>query len=249
MAEQPDVIEQGHGRLSRASPGQALALPRRAATAIVAGVAAAVLIAGSVVATVRPWTGRAGLPDPCTLLPAATAADLVPAATGGAPAEVTSRTTTVVTSRTTTTEMCTWQNSRGTILSLDVEYASSKGLAQQEFSALPDAAGPVLAATIRSVPGVGDQAQAVIDTGSPDQVAIYVRVLFGADLLAIGYNSPGTGLRPLPGDEAILAKLVPASRFALSRLATTPGATAVTVPVPRKPQLMPDSPGTFLPAA
>ena len=212
MAEQPDIIEQGHGRLPR------LALPRRASVAIVAGTAAALLIASSVIAAVRPWAGRAALPDPCTLLPAVTVAKLVPAAAGGAPA--------VLTGRTTTTEMCSWRTSSGTLLSLNVEFTSSKGAAQQEFEAMPDAAGPVLAAAIQPVAGIGDQAQAVTDTGSPGQVAIYVRVLSGSAVLAIGYNSPRTGLRPVPSDEAIVAELVPASRTALSRLAKTPGIRA-----------------------
>jgi hypothetical protein len=222
VAEHPDIIEQGQGRLSGALPGLALALPRRAVIATVAGTAAAVLIASLVVVAVRPWAGAA-LPDPCELLPAATVTGLVPAATGGAPA--------VFTSRTATTEMCTWRTTSGTLLSLDVEYASSKGLARQAFSALPDAAGPVLAATIRPVPGIGDQAQAVIDTGSPGQMAIYVRVLSGPDLLAIGYNSAGTGLGLPPGDEAIVAKLVKLARTALSRLAATPVPRLRSVPV------------------
>jgi hypothetical protein len=208
VEEQPDIIEQGHGRLSRSSPHPALALPRQAAIAIVAGLAAAVLIAGSVVAAVQPWAGRASLPDPCTLLPAATVAKLVPAATGGTPV--------LLTSRAATTEMCSWRAAGGTLLSLDVVLASSKGLAQQEFSAMPDAAGPVLAATITPVPGIGDQAQAVIDTGSPGQVAVYIRVLSGSALLAIGYNSSGSDPQPLPRDEAILATLVPACRAALA---------------------------------
>lgn len=208
MAEQPDIIEQGHGRLS---------LPRRAAIAIVAGTAATVLIASSVVAMVRPWAGG-GLPDPCEILPAATVADLVAAAAGGAPA--------VFTGSTTTTEMCTWRATSGTLLSLDVEFASSKDLAQREFSALPDAVGPAFAAAVKPLPCIGDQAQAVLDTGFPDEVAVYVRVLSGSTLFGIGYNSPRTGLRPQPGDQAILAKLVPAARTALSSLAKTPSATA-----------------------
>jgi hypothetical protein len=216
VAEQPDIIEQGHGRLSRAVPHPALALPRRAVIAIVAGMAAAVLIASSVVAAVRPWPVRAALPDPCTLLPAATVAKLVPAAASVTPV--------VLTSRTATTQMCSWRTAGGTLLSLNVEYASSEALAQQAFSAMPDAAGPVLAASITPVPGIGDQAQAVIDTGSPGQVAVYVRVLSGSALLAIGYNAPGTGLGLLPRDEAILAELVPASCAALSRLAVGPRA-------------------------
>jgi len=208
VEEQPDIIEQGDGRLSRALPR--LALPRRA----VIGIVAALLIAGSVIAAVRPWGSSAAPPDPCTLLPAATVADLVPAATGGVPAAFISPTTTA--------EMCTWRNSGGTLLSLDVGYTSSKNQALQEFGAMPDATGPVLAAAIRPVPGVGDQAQAVIDTGSPGQVAVYMRVLSGSTVLAIGYNSPRTGLRHVPGDEAVVAELVSASRAVLSRLATTP---------------------------
>lgn len=209
MAEQPDIIEHGHGRLSRALPPLALTLPRRAAIAIIA---AAVLIASLVVAIVRPWAGTVGLPGPCTLLPAAIVADLVPAAAGSAPA--------VFTTSTTTTEMCTWQATSGTLLSLDVEHAPGKGPAQRAFSVLPDAVGPALAAAIMPLPGIGDQAQAVIDTGFPGEVAVYVRVLSGSVLFGIGYNSPRTGLRPVPGDQAILAKLVPASRTVLSRLAT-----------------------------
>jgi hypothetical protein len=87
---------------------------------------------------------------------------------------------------------------------------------------MPDATGPVLAVAIRPVSGVGDQAQAVIDTGSPGQVAVYLRVLSGSAVLAIGYNSPRTDLMQDPGDQAVLAELVPASQTALSRLATTP---------------------------
>lgn len=216
MAEQPDIIEQGHGRPARAAPR--LAVPRQVGIAIVAGTATAVLVASSIVAAVLPSAGRAALPGPCTLLPAATVASLVPAATGGTEA--------VFTSRTMTMEMCTWQAAGGTTLSLDVDYTSSEGLAQQEFSALPDASGPELAAAISPVPGIGDQAQAVIGTGSPGAVAVYVRVLSGSAMLAIGYNSAGTGPGGLPGGEAILAKLVPASRDALSRLPRWPPAPA-----------------------
>jgi hypothetical protein len=82
----------------------------------------------------------------------------------------------------------------------------------------------VPAAVIRPLPGIGDQAQAVSATGSIDQVAVYVRVLSGATLLGIGYNSPRTGRTPSPSYQAVLAQLIPASRTALSRLATTPGA-------------------------
>jgi hypothetical protein len=213
VAEQPDIIEQGHGRLSRALPSPAWALPRRVVIAMVAGIAAVVLAAGSVVAVLRPWAGGAGLPSPCSFLPAATVANLVPAVTGNAQA--------LVTSRTTTTQMCTWRTASGTLLSLDVEYTSSKGLARQEFSALPDAVGPALAAEVRPVPGIGDQAQAVLSTGFPDEAAVYVRVLSGSALFSIGYNSARTGLRPLPADETILAKLVQASRAVFSHLTRT----------------------------
>lgn len=218
MAEQPDIIEQGHGRLSRALPSPVWALPRRAAITMMAAIAAVVLVASSVVAVVRPWAGSAGLPSPCSLLPAATVANLVPAVTGSAQA--------VVTSSTTTTQMCTWRTSSGTLLSLDVEYASSKGLARQEFSAMPDAVGPALAAEVRPVPGIGDQAQAVLSTGFPDEAAVYVRVLSGSALFSIGYNSARTGLRPLPADETILAKLVQASRAVFIYLTRMPSVPA-----------------------
>lgn len=210
MAEQPDIIEQGHGRLPRAT--SALVVPRRAAIAIVAGTAAAVLLAGSVLAIVRPWAGSAGLSGACALLPAAAVADLVPGAVGSTPAAIADSTA--------TTQMCTWRTGDGTLLSLDVEYAPGKALAQQEFGALPDATGPVPAVVIRPLPGIGDRAQAVTGTGSNDQIAVYVRVLSGTTLLGIGYNSPRTS-RALPaGDQAVLAQLIPASRIALSRLTT-----------------------------
>ena len=208
MAEQPDIIEQGHGRLPRAAP--ALVVPRRAAIAIVGGTAAVVLLAGSVLAIVRPWAGSADMSGACALLPAAAVADLVPGAVGSAPAAVAASTA--------TTQMCTWRTADGTLLSLDVEYAPGKALAQQEFSALPDATGPVPAVVISPLPGIGDQAQAVTGTGSNDQIAVYVRVLSGTTLLGIGYNSPRTSRAA--GDQAVLAQLIPASRIALSRLTT-----------------------------
>lgn len=207
MEEQPDIIEQGDR--PRPRPLLHLALPRWAAVTVVA----ALLIGGSVILAVRPWSDSTALPDPCTFLPAATVATLVPAATG-VPA--------VFTSPTTTAEMCTWRTSGGAELSLDVGYTSSEDLARQEFGAMPNATGPVLAVAIQPVPGVGDQAQAVIDTGAPGQVAVYLRVLSGSTVLAIGYNSPRTDLMQDPGDETVLAELVPASKTALSRVATTP---------------------------
>ncbi len=205
MAEQPDIIEQGHRRPPRAIA--ALVLPRRAIV-VVAGTTA-VVVAGSVLAVARPWVGSAGLPSPCTLMPAAVVADLVPAAAS---------TPVVIAASTSTTRMCTWRTTGGTLLSLDVEYAPGKTLAQQEFAAMPGAAGPVPAAVIRPLPGIGDRAQAVTATGSTDQVAVYVRVLSGATLLGIGYNSPRTGRTSPPSDQAVLAQLIPASRTALSRL-------------------------------
>lgn len=208
MAEQPDIIEQGHRRLPRAA--STLVVPRRAAIAIVAGTAAAVLLAGSVLAIVRPWAGSVGMSGACALLPAAAVADLVPGAVGSTPAAVAAGTA--------TTQMCTWRTADGTLLSLDVEYAPGKALAQQEFSALPDATGPVPAVVIRPLPGIGDQAQAVTGTGSNDQIAVYVRVLSGTTLLGIGYNSPRTSRAA--GDQAVLTQLIPASRIALSRLTT-----------------------------
>jgi hypothetical protein len=149
---------------------------------------------------------RSGLPGPCSLLPAAAVADLVPS------------TSTMTAASTTTTQTCTWQTTGGTLLSLNIEHAPGKALAQQEFAAMPGAAGPVPAVAIRFLPGIGDQAQAVTATGSIDQVAVYVRVLSGTTLLGIGYNSPKTGRTPPPGDQAVLAQLIPASRTALSRL-------------------------------
>lgn len=208
MAEQPDIIEQGHGRLPPAAP--ALVVSRRAAIAIVGGTAAVVLLAGSVLAIVRPWSGSADVSGACALLPAPAVADLVPGAVGS--------TSAAVAASTATTQMCTWRTADGTLLSLDVEYAPGKALAQQEFSALPDATGPVPAVVIRPLPGIGDQAQAVTGTGSNDQIAVYVRVLSGTTLLGIGYNSPRTSRAA--GDQAVLAQLIPASRIALSRLTT-----------------------------
>lgn len=210
MTEQPDIIEQGHGRLPRVA--HALVVPRRAAIAIVGGTAAAVLLAGSVLAIVRPWASSAWPSSPCALLPAAAVADLVPGAVGSAPAAITASAA--------TTRMCTWRTADGTLLSLDVEYAPGKALAQQEFSALPDATGPVPAVVIRPLPGIGDQAQAVTGTGSNDQIAVYVRVLSGTTLLGIGYNSPRTGHTRPSGAQAVLAQLIPASRIVLSRLTT-----------------------------
>jgi hypothetical protein len=212
VAEQPDIIEQGDSGLSHASPrrgGPRRGVPRWAAVTAVA----ALLIGTAVILAVRPGGGGSALPDPCTLLPAATPANLVPAATG-VPAELTNRTTTA--------EMCTWRTTGGAELSLDVQYLPSEDLARQEFGDMPDATGPVLAVAIKSVPGVGDQAQAVIDTGTPGQVAVYLRILSGSTVLAIGYNSPRTNIMQDPGDETVLAELVPASQAALSRLATTP---------------------------
>lgn len=213
MAGQPDIIEQGQGRLPRALA--ALVLPRRAAVAVVAGTAAAMLLAGSVLAIVQPWAGNADLPGPCTLLPAAAVADLVPAAAGSTP--------TMTAASTTTTQTCKWQTTGGTLLSLDIEHAPGKAVAEQEFAAMPGAAGPVPAAVIRPLPGIGDQAQAVTATGSTDQVAVYVRVLSGTTLLGIGYTSPRTGRTPPPGNQAVLAQLIPASRTVLIRLTTAPG--------------------------
>ncbi len=216
LAEQPDIIEQGRRRPPRAMT--ALVLPRRAGIVVLTGTAAVVL-AASVLTVVRPWAGGAGLPGPCGLMPAAAVADLVPAA-AGAPA--------VTAASTTTTRMCTWRTTGGTLLSLDVEYAPGQALARQEFAAMPGASGPVPAAVIRPLPGIGDQAQAVSATGSTDQVAVYVRVLSGTTLLGIGYNSPRTGRAPSPSYQAVLALLIPASRTALSRLATAPGAAPST---------------------
>jgi len=210
VAEQPDIIEQGSGRLSRVRPALASALPRRAVTAIAVGAAAAVIAAGSVVAVVRPWAGPAGPPSPCSLLPAAAVAGLVPAVTGSMPA--------VFSSSTMTTRMCTWRTASGTLLSLDVIYTSSNSVARQEYSAMPDVAGPALAATVKTVPGIGDQAQAVLSTGFPGEAAVYVRVLSGSALFGIGYNAARTGRQPLPADATILAKLVQYSHIVFSRL-------------------------------
>lgn len=212
---EPDIIQQGSGR-PRVLPR--LRLSRRAATAVVAGIAAGVLIAGSVVAIARPWARPPGVADPCQLLPAATVATFLPAVAAGQ----------VVTSTSTTTNgSCTWQVGTATLLSVDVEYVSSTSQAQRIFDALPDPVGPALDGTIMPLPGIGDQAQAVLDTGFPDEVAVYVRIRAGATLFGIGFNGPRKGPSPLPGDEAVLAKLVPASRAALSRL----GISVPAIPV------------------
>jgi hypothetical protein len=236
VSDQEDIIEQGQGR---PSPHLAMlriavpriAAPRRLPVITVAGAAAAVLIASSVVAIARPWAEGPGLADPCRLLPAATVASLLPAGSIQGPS--------LFGTTTTTTGVCTWQSGSGTLLSVDVEYSVSNSLAQREFSALPDPVGSAVAGTIRTLPGIGDQAQAILETGFPDEAAVYLRVRSGSTIFGIGMDAPRLSSSPLPSDNAVLAKLIPASRTALSRLATTPRPAATPITVAAVPAAAP----------
>lgn len=225
QAEEPDIIQQGQGWSSRAVSRVSrtvLALPRRAAVAIVAGIATAVLIASSVVAIAQPWAGGAGLPDPCKLLPATTVASLVPMASGSAPAAFISPTT--------ETGVCGWQDS-STLLSLDVENAANTSLAQREFSALADPSSPgsSLSGTIKSLPGIGDQAIEVLTIAPPGLMDVYLRVRSGSALFGIGYELISSGSGLLPSTASILARLTSAARSAVLRLTTAPRAKVTPV--------------------
>jgi len=247
QAEEPDIIQQGQGWSSRAVSRVSmivLAVPRRAAVAIVAGIATAVLIASSVVAIAQPWAGSAGLPDPCKLLPASTVASLVPMASDSPPAAFTSPDT--------ETGVCGWQDS-STLLSLDLEYAANTSLAQREFSALADPSSPgtSLNGTIKSLPGIGDQAIEVLAIAPPGLMEVYLRVRSGSALFGIGYELIASGSGLLPSTASILARLESAARSAVPRLTTAPRAKVTpviiaAVPVSGRDYASPASPCALL---
>jgi hypothetical protein len=237
--------------ISRAEPtehGSSLSAPRpprKRRTALIvsiAGVLTAAVVAAIVLLPASQPRQYTGLPEPCTLVSAATLATYMPGAAGGAHS--------LLTSSTHQKGVCTWSSITGREdlnLSVDADiYSSSTGLtqAQQAFNAEVrafDENGNGITVTTRSVTGIGDQATVmfITGTGTGSSGAMHAVGLFArsdnADIHLTYTISPYESAPPPPTKAALLADALAMTRNVMAAL-TGPAAIPPRGPKPLEPQ-------------